>query len=90
VDKNPITGQPIKTPIDNEDRDELITMLYRQAHLVSITSPKGEVDEDFVDIEKVRVMFARLPFVARAKVDQAIQKATIAVDFYRELTDEVF
>jgi hypothetical protein len=87
---NPITNVPVRTEIGNSKRDELFATLLRQAHLVSVTAPDGAVDTNFEDTEKVRKLFARLPYVARAKVDEAINEATIAVDFYRELVDEVF
>lgn len=86
----PITGAPVRTEIESEERDEEFVTLLRQAHLVSVTNPQGAVDSDFSNIEKVRTLFARLPLVARIKIDTAIQESTVAVDFYRELVDEVF
>lgn len=85
-----MTGATVRTEIPEPKREELLSTLLRQAHLVSVTAPNGAVDRDFSDIEKVKAMFARLPLVARVKIDQAINESTIAVDFYRELTDEVF
>lgn len=87
---SPITGQVTKNEIPSDDRDEEFVLLLRQAHLVSVTAPNGAVDTDWSDKEKVRAMFARLPLMARAKIDEAIQGCTIAVDFYRQLADEVF
>lgn len=87
---SPITGGLIRTPVESDARDEHIAMRIRQAYFVSITNPSGAVDTDFADLEKVRTIFRRLPLVARAKVDEAIEACTINVDYYRELVDEVF
>lgn len=88
--QSPITGARVRTEIPNDKRDEEFVMLLRQAHLVSVTAPGGAVDSDWSELEKVRAMIARLPLVARAKIDEAINKCTITVDFYRNLVDEVF
>lgn len=85
-----LTGAAIKTEIPEQKRDELHATLLRQAHIVQVEAPNGAIDADFSDVEKVKATWARLPFVARAKVDQAINESTISVDFYRELVDEVF
>ena len=87
---NPITGAKVRTELENENRDAEFVTLLRQAHLVSVTSPTGAVDDDFSNVEKVRSLFARLPLLARIKIDSAINESTVAVDFYRELVDEVF
>ena len=41
-----ITGQNVKSEIPSEERDELFVQLLRQAHLVSVTSPTGAVDDE--------------------------------------------
>lgn len=87
---SPVTGQVTRTEIENEDRDLEFATLYRQAHLVSVEDSNGAVDSDWSEKEKVRATFARLPHVSRTKIDEAIKACTIAVDFYRELADEVF
>lgn len=87
---HPATGAVIKTEVESSERGELFAMLLRRAHIVSVTAPNGAVDSDFDDIEKVKYTWTHLPYVARAKVDQAINESTIAVDFYRSLVDEVF
>lgn len=87
---HPATGNPVKTEKEVPARDEHFASLIRQAHIVSITAPNGAIDSDFGDVEKVKSIWQRLPLVARAKLDQAINEATITVDFYRELVDEVF
>lgn len=88
--KSPVTGQITKTELPNDKRDEEFAMLIRQAHIISVTAPSGSVDKKWDDVEKVRALFARLPFVAAAKIDEAINNCTITVDYYRGLTDEVF
>jgi len=85
-----VTGHLVKTEKPSDKRDEHFAALIRQAHIVSITAPNGAVDTNFSDVEKVKAVWQRLPLVARAKLDQAINEATITVDFYRELVDEVF
>lgn len=87
---SPITGAKVRTELPNDSRDELFVSLLRRAHLVRVISPTGAIDEDWAELEKVKAMFARLPMVARAKIDEAINKCTIAVDFYRSIVDEVF
>lgn len=87
---SPITGQIIKNELPSDERDAEFATLLRQAHIVSVTNPEGAVDTDWSDAEKVRVLFTRLPLVARGKIDEAINACTIDVDFYRELVDEVF
>jgi len=87
---NPVTGGLVKTEVDSPARDKHFATLLRQAHLVSVTAPNGAVDTNFSDLDKVRAAFARMPMLARAKVDEAINASTILVDFYRELVDEVF
>jgi hypothetical protein len=87
---HPLSGAIVKTEKESEERGELFAVLLRQAHIISVTAPNGAVDTNFDDIEKVKATWARLPLVARAKIDQAINESTIAVDYYRELVDEVF
>lgn len=87
---HPITGAMVKTEKDIPERNEYWALRIRSEHIVSVTAPNGAVDSDFSDIEKMRATWARLPLVARNKIDEAINEATIAVDFYRELVDEVF
>jgi len=87
---HPMTGAVIRTEVENDKRGELFATLLRQAHIISVTAPNGAVDTNFSDIEKVKATWARLPLVARAKIDQAINESTIAVDYYRQLVDEVF
>lgn len=87
---SPITGQVTKSEISSDKRDSEFVLLIRQAHLVSVTAPNGAVDSDWSDKEKVRAMFARLPVMARAEIDGAINSCTIATEYYRQLADEVF
>lgn len=87
---SPITGAVTRTEKPNDKRDQYHSTLIRQAHLVSVTAPNGAVDTDFSDPAKVQRVILNLPLVARAKVDEAINEATIAVDYYTELVDEVF
>lgn len=87
---HPISGAVIKTEQESPERQAYFATLLRQAHLVSVTAPNGATDTDFADLEKVRVTWANLPLLARAKVDEAINESTITVDFYREIADEVF
>jgi hypothetical protein len=87
---HPMTGATIRTEVENDARGELFATLLRQAHIVSVTAPNGAVDDNFEDVEKVKATWSRLPLVARAKIDQAINESTIAVDYYRALVDEVF
>ena len=87
---NHLTGVTKKVEIPCDERDAVFTTLLRQAHLVSVTAPNGAIDSDFENEEKVRLTWARMPFVARTKVDQAIGEVTIAVDYYLNLVDEVF
>lgn len=85
-----LSGATIKTEKESTQREQYFATLLRQAHLVSVTAPDGATDTDFADLEKVRVTWANLPLLARAKVDEAINESTITVDFYREIADEVF
>lgn len=91
---SPIPNAPaIKREVENPKRDELHATLIRQAHLVSVTAPDGAVDDDFEgpeNEEMVRATWLRIPPVARIKIDQAINDSKVAVDYYRELADEVF
>ena len=87
---HPLSGAVLKTEKESAERQQYFATLLRQAHLVSVTAPNGAKDEDFADLEKVRLTWANLPLLARAKVDEAINESTITVDFYREIADEVF
>lgn len=87
---HPLTGNKIKTEIPNDARDELAATLIRRAHLVSVQSPTGAIDSDFSTVDKVRIVISGLPLIARVKIDEAIKQSTLAVDYYRELVDEVF
>lgn len=87
---SPITGAAVKELKPSEKREELITTLLRQAHLKSITAPDGSVDEDFSDVDAVAATWSRLPYLAIVKIDEAINKSRVAVDYYEELVDEVF
>lgn len=87
---SPLTGATVKEELPNDKRDEYYTNLLRQAHLQSITAPDGAVDDDFSDIEVVTATWRRLPLIAILKIDEAINKSRVAVDYYLELTDEVF
>lgn len=86
---SPITGAVTHTPKESPERDAYFVNLIRQAHLKSIVAPDGAVDDEFT-VEEVAATWARLPLVARVKVDEAINEASVSVDFYRELVDEVF
>lgn len=85
-----LTGATVRTEIPSEEREAHFAYLLRREHLVSVTAPNGAVDNDFEDLEKVRSTWTHLPVLARHKIDEAINETTIAVDFYRELVDEVF
>ncbi len=87
---NPMSGVVTRTEKENEERDEYFTARLRQEHLVSVTAPNGAKDEAFEDFGKVKTIFAQLPPMGRYKIDEAINKSSIAVDYYNLLTDEVF
>lgn len=89
-EKNAITGATVKTEVESDKRDAFYTNLIRQAHLISVTAPTGAVDSDFSDIAKVQTIIERLPYLARERIDNAINNATITADFYRVLVDPVF
>lgn len=86
---SPITGAVTRKEKDSDERDAYFVNLLRHAHLKSITAPDGAVDDDFT-VEDVAATWRRLPLVARSKIDDAINKSTVTVDFYREIVDEVF
>lgn len=88
--KNPITGAVVRSEIESDERDEFFATLIRQSHILSVVAPDGAVDFDFSDFEKVRTTWAVLPIAAREKIDLAIRDSALAVDYYRELVDEVF
>lgn len=86
---SPITGATTRTEKTNEEKTKYLTTLLRHAHIVSITAPDGAVS-DPMTVEEMAATWARLPLVARAKIDEAINATSVSVDFYRELVDEVF
>lgn len=86
---SPITGATTRTSHPHPEYERYYSMLLRAEHIQGITSPSGAVDY-INDPETCGKVWANLPLVARAKIDQAINDATLAVDYYRELVDEVF
>lgn len=87
---HPLTNVPMKTEVENAERDTYYTARLRQEHITSIVAPNGAKDTSFADLNKVITTFRRLPALARMKIDQAINESTISVDFYDEIVDEVF
>lgn len=88
---NPITGQIVKIERPSEDRDAVFSSLLRLEHIQWIEDPAGNRDDSIVNnLEALAATWKRLPLVARVKIDEAITDTTIAVDFYRDLVDEVF
>lgn len=87
---SPVTGAVTKTEKPNEKREAYYASLIRQAHIISVTRPDGAVDADWTQVAKVQKMINRLPFLARQRIDEAINEATITADFYRVLVDPVF
>lgn len=88
---NPITGQPLKVERPSTERDAVFSSLLRLEHIQWIEDANGNRDDSIVnDLDALAATWKRLPLVARVKVDEAITDSTIAVDFYRDLVDEVF
>lgn len=87
---HPLSGSMVSTEKESPEREDLFGLLLRREHLVSVTAPDGSVDSDWNDLEKLKTTWGRLPLVARKKINAAIHESTIAVDYYRELADEVF
>lgn len=87
---SPITAVVTKTEKPNPKFQAYYATLLRQAHLVSVTAPNGAVDADWESSDKVAAMMGKLPFLARTRVDEAINEATITADFYQVLVDPVF
>ena len=86
---SPITGAVTKTEKPNDKRDSYYASLIRHAHIISVTAPDGAVDDDFT-VDELAATWAKLPIVARVKIDDAINETVVAVDFYRDLVDPVF
>lgn len=86
---SPITGAVSRNELPNEDKDRYFMALLRHAHIVSIVAPDGAVAEP-MSVDELAATWARMPLVACAKIDEAINDSAVAADFYRELVDEVF
>lgn len=86
-----VTGMPWKREIPNDERMDYYLNLLRMKHIVYIENAKGQKDDSFLaDAAAFSGVWSKLPRVARVKIDEAIQKSVISVDYYRELADEVF
>lgn len=87
--ESPITGAKSRVAQDNPKRDEFNVNLTRYSYIKAIRDSQGN-EADSMDISQFVLMWNRLPLLSRVKVDIAIQEATIATDFYKQLADEVF
>lgn len=86
---SPITGATSKVEKPNPKQERYFTSLLRHAHIVSIVDPSGAV-ADPMTVDELAATWSRMPVAARVRIDQAINKCSIAADIYRELVDEVF
>lgn len=87
--KNPITGEVVKQEVPNDDRNELLMNLIWQAHVVSITSPDGEV-QDGISLEDAAEIRRALPIASSAQISQAIEKIRTATVMFMLTVDEDF
>lgn len=86
---SPITGATNRVEIPSEKRERYFTTLLRHAHVVSITSPSGARSRALT-VDEFGASWARMPLAARNQIDRAINKASMTVDYYRDVVDEVF
>ena len=86
---SPITGVTTKTEKPQPKRDEYFATLSRHAHVVKVVAPDGAVDDGF-SVDEFAATWAKLPIVARVKLDEAINETVVAVDYYKELVNPVF
>jgi hypothetical protein len=87
--KNPITGEAIKSEVPDENRAEMLMNLIWQSHIVSITSPDGEVQEG-ISIEDASEIRRALPIASSAIISQAIEKIRTATVMFMLTVDEDF
>lgn len=87
--KNPITGEVVRTEIPDEKRSELLVNLIWQAHIASIKSPAGEV-QDTISLEDIAEIRRVLPVASSAQITQAIEKIRTATVMFMLTVDEDF
>lgn len=87
--KNPITGEVVRTEVPNDERSDFLVNLVWQAHITSITSPAGEV-QDGVSLEDVAEIRRALPIASSAQITQAIEKIRTATVMFMLTVDEDF
>lgn len=86
---NDLSGQRTKEEIPNPAREMLMMNLIWQGHIIEIQAPDGSVDT-LPDIDTISSMRRELPVASRSRIESAIERVDMAVDWYRALADESF
>jgi hypothetical protein len=87
--KNAFTGEVKKEKIESEERDELFTSLLWSAHIVKITAPNGDVQEN-LSPEDADTLRKSIPLASNAALNKAMENIRAATAVFMMSVDEDF
>lgn len=71
-ERNPLTGEMVKTELENAQRDRAFTNRLWAAYIEKIVSPDG-AEQNGLTFEEVTQLRNQLPIAATAKINEAIE-----------------
>ena len=87
--KNAFTGETKKEKIESEERDELFTSLLWSAHIVKITAPNGDVQEN-LSPEDADALRKSIPLASNAALNKAMENIRASTAVFMMTVDEDF
>ena len=87
--KNAFTGETKKEKIESEERDELFTSLLWSAHIVKITAPNGDVQEN-LSPEDADALRKSIPLASNAALNKAMENIRASIAVFMMTVDEDF
>lgn len=87
--RSPITGVVTKQEIPDRERDRLATLLLWRAHIRSVTTPDGAVQDEFT-LDEIAELRNALPLAAVAAIAETIEKVRVATAVFMSKVNEDF
>lgn len=87
--KNPITGEVVKTEVESQERNDLFTEMLWAEHITKITAPNGDIQEGLT-LKDVQEMRPSLPIAAVGAITEAIEKLRVSTAVFMMKVDEDF
>jgi hypothetical protein len=88
-EKNALTGESVKTDIENKERDRLFTNKLWLEHITKITAPDSSVQDTLTFDEIVKIRHG-LPLIASGAITESIEKIRLASAIFMIEVDEDF